>query len=395
MRFIAPLLLFVFLMPAQTSIAQITSRQVAAKTETPAAAGGYDSLKNAVDAQNCRQLIGQEIYILPKSKTSAANSGNGMKGYEHFSVDASGSEVKEHLFHPVQYEHQYSFISGYSALAGKYFKVVDVIDKSDPKFSPAEAGMYLKLEGREKRETVYFQFLQGDKNSVPIYTNLPFIITGYFEKLKQKNLNRAYVAQHDIAGVTDINNGKAFTCAAGAELTCTDLTLIEIAGAQYMTPVYIFKTALAEEFAVGLGNKLEGLSATLQDLKTKDQALLEKQQLEEARKKEAADQEKRKQEMELKAKQDAASSAKASAASAQAKKDRRAALIKKYGEKDGATIADGKVAIGMTAQMCTEAWGKPQDIHRTTGTWGVHEQWVYGLSSYLYFENGLLTTIQN
>jgi len=35
-----------------------------------------------------------------------------------------------------------------------------------------------------------------------------------------------------------------------------------------------------------------------------------------------------------------------------------------------------------------------QHINRTTGSYGTHEQWVYG-GSYLYFQNGVLTTIQN
>lgn len=44
--------------------------------------------------------------------------------------------------------------------------------------------------------------------------------------------------------------------------------------------------------------------------------------------------------------------------------------------------------------MCIESWGEPLDINTTTGSYGTHEQWVYG-TSYLYFENGILTTIQN
>lgn len=47
--------------------------------------------------------------------------------------------------------------------------------------------------------------------------------------------------------------------------------------------------------------------------------------------------------------------------------------------------------------MCRESWGEPDDINRTTGSWGTHEQWVYGEydCDYLYFENGVLTSIQN
>ena len=49
----------------------------------------------------------------------------------------------------------------------------------------------------------------------------------------------------------------------------------------------------------------------------------------------------------------------------------------------------------MTADMCREAWGEPDNINRTTGSWGVHEQWCYDWGGYLYIENGKLAAIQN
>jgi hypothetical protein len=61
------------------------------------------------------------------------------------------------------------------------------------------------------------------------------------------------------------------------------------------------------------------------------------------------------------------------------------------------TIAQGKVHIGMTAEQCRAAWGPPEDVNRTTYSFGVHEQWSYGeyCGSALYFEDGILKTIQN
>ena len=54
------------------------------------------------------------------------------------------------------------------------------------------------------------------------------------------------------------------------------------------------------------------------------------------------------------------------------------------------------VYIGMDRQQVIESsWGKPIKINRTTNAYSVHEQWVYGSGNYLYFENGLLTSIQN
>ena len=58
-------------------------------------------------------------------------------------------------------------------------------------------------------------------------------------------------------------------------------------------------------------------------------------------------------------------------------------------------ILNGIVKLGWSKDMCREAWGNPKDINKTIGSYGVHEQWVYGGDNYLYFENGILTTIQN
>ena len=53
--------------------------------------------------------------------------------------------------------------------------------------------------------------------------------------------------------------------------------------------------------------------------------------------------------------------------------------------------------IGMTRQQVVNDtnWGRPYDINRTTSRLGVREQWVYGTRRYLYFDNGVLTAIQD
>lgn len=72
---------------------------------------------------------------------------------------------------------------------------------------------------------------------------------------------------------------------------------------------------------------------------------------------------------------------------AQRKSDAKAASIAKR---------KGGVTLGMTAvQVRASGWGVPQSVNRTTTAHGVHEQWVYGGHNYLYFENGVLTNIQN
>lgn len=54
------------------------------------------------------------------------------------------------------------------------------------------------------------------------------------------------------------------------------------------------------------------------------------------------------------------------------------------------------VSIGMTREeVLASSWGKPQRVNTTTTAYRVREQWVYGDNNYLYFENGILTSIQN
>lgn len=72
-------------------------------------------------------------------------------------------------------------------------------------------------------------------------------------------------------------------------------------------------------------------------------------------------------------------------------------LYKKYDwEKNFCLLAAMRqIQIGMTDEMCRVSWGTPEDINKTVGSWGVHEQWVYGSGYYVYFENGILTSWQN
>ena len=58
-------------------------------------------------------------------------------------------------------------------------------------------------------------------------------------------------------------------------------------------------------------------------------------------------------------------------------------------------IIKKKLKIGMTDKMCIEAWGEPDSKNRTVLNGKETEQWVYKTNSYLYFDDGILTAIQN
>jgi hypothetical protein len=75
--------------------------------------------------------------------------------------------------------------------------------------------------------------------------------------------------------------------------------------------------------------------------------------------------------------------------------DWKESLVAKYGLENALLIIEKKVKIGMSDTMCLESWGEPDSKNRTVLNGVETEQWVYKTKSYLYFDNGILTAIQN
>lgn len=68
---------------------------------------------------------------------------------------------------------------------------------------------------------------------------------------------------------------------------------------------------------------------------------------------------------------------------------------KKEEEEKKTELASKGVSIGMTQeQVKSSSWGEPKKINTTQSKYGVSEQWVYEGGNYLYFDDGILTTIQ-
>jgi len=74
---------------------------------------------------------------------------------------------------------------------------------------------------------------------------------------------------------------------------------------------------------------------------------------------------------------------------------KRDALIGKQPAKFRKLILKGEICLGMNPVQVGLALGKPGHVNRTTHRGGVHEQWVYSNGFYVYFENGLVTAIQD
>lgn len=54
----------------------------------------------------------------------------------------------------------------------------------------------------------------------------------------------------------------------------------------------------------------------------------------------------------------------------------------------------GKIYIGMSKAAFEKVLIAPKEVNTDTYSFGIHEQWVYD-DGYIYFENNILTTIQN
>jgi hypothetical protein len=73
---------------------------------------------------------------------------------------------------------------------------------------------------------------------------------------------------------------------------------------------------------------------------------------------------------------------------------RREIAAKSWPDQIKKAVVERKIRIGMTNEQVTAAWGRPEKVNETIRATGRDEQWIYSGSTYLYFSNGTLTTIQ-
>lgn len=58
-------------------------------------------------------------------------------------------------------------------------------------------------------------------------------------------------------------------------------------------------------------------------------------------------------------------------------------------------LGNRQIDIGMTKEQVIAGWGRPQSVNKMTTANGTRDQWVYNIKTYVYFENGICTAIQN
>ncbi len=69
-------------------------------------------------------------------------------------------------------------------------------------------------------------------------------------------------------------------------------------------------------------------------------------------------------------------------------------VVRKAAAGHAARCAGGRITIGMSAAIVMAHWCEPDHINSTITPAHNLEQWVYGNSNFLYFEDGTLVGIQ-
>lgn len=278
-------------------------------------------------------------------------------------------------------------------ITGKEFEIVGCsIDKNDYRLY---YDVVLHLKDSDNMD-VFFKFeyeSNDDKDK-----NRPIIIKSALEKISTTYLNNKYMIEEQEYIKTNyvaqnINTGKWKI--VNGEVYCKEVAFMQVKGSSYLKPHFIFTDNENTEFVMhftkpdeysyltsisyrdqeNLENPLPGYGNRYAYLLLNNLIPLEKYIADKKSKEEKAQMEK--------------------LAAEKALAEKKARLTKQYGRELASIILENKVQIGMTTEMCREAWGLPEDINSTSGSWGIHEQWVYGGGNYLYFENGILTSIQN
>lgn len=289
--------------------AQITTRSITKPIEKEISPPKYDSTSNFL-GDNMNLYIGQNLY------TNGINKLIQDLGYDGFYLDPNDPSS---IYKPSKKGNE---SSEYNSLYGEYFTVIDVINPSKSIFRDH----LLKLISKESKDTVYYKY---DKEHDFLF---PFIVVGYFEKLKSDNIGKKLVfAPQSINNNTGINDNPV-KHKIGETWSCYDVIIED----ENYKITLLLKNSSNDEIAIS-GKNLSSMKYW---------------------------------------------------PSNQALKYRT-----KFGAANWNTILTGKVNVGMNKEMCLLSWGEPEDINETTTAGNKSEQWVYP-DNYLYFDNGKLTAIQ-
>lgn len=164
----------------------------------------YDSLKNYT--LQTKDLIGQKLFVKPKMGELRKYGYRGFyTTYQKNLWSLPYSKQLESTYCPNNGLQGYS---NYDSLVGRYFIVTKIL--TDSTDIGSEFGYsFLKLKDEKTQEVLYYHYGENLPHDDFNETDFPFIISGYFEKLKMRYVNKSYTIHHS-ALVEKINilNGK-------------------------------------------------------------------------------------------------------------------------------------------------------------------------------------------
>jgi hypothetical protein len=297
-------------------MAQITITSIPEKKKEIDSAP-YDSTKNFL-GDNVYQYIGQVLYLKEKHESLR------QFGYDGFIRDYKNkSNNRRNIYKCCD-----NFKSKYSALAGSYFDVLDVHRHPQAYENEKLYGSTYFLELREQinGDKVYFKYRSDYEHS------FPFLVVGYFEKLKDSNLGRKLVVRginwwDGASTMTDILSGEPVSLIPGSIWEIVDLTI----EADYFSIVFLIQNENLETVQISpVYANIQRFVFNYNEAKI---------------------------------------------------------FESKFGLEDWNYILNRKVKIGFTEEMAKLAWGEPKTINKSSHG---SDQWVYE-GQYLYFENGKIT----
>lgn len=279
----------------------------------------YDSLKNFLGAR-VRAYIGQTLYLNKKPSYRQA------EGYEGFVIDYNEYKYSKSNI----YECCGASYSKYEAMAGKRFRVLDVIRHPQAAGRPLRYGniYYLHLQDIEKNATMYYEY------NAAMETQFPFLVEGFMAKTKRRMIGADIVLKNStLTNKRDLNTKKQVYCTPGTVWTCLDVMIDND---------YHFSLVLTN-------NKNQKIAVDFVGMQhTKGHKYFTPEQA--------------------------------------------AANRKKFGDQYWNSVLMSQVRNGMTDEMCKLAWGEPQRINYVSDNGAHGQQWVYD-DQYLYFRNGVLSSM--
>lgn len=390
----------------------------------------FDSLANITyqsDPVQYKKYIGYKLYCLPISNknTSVKSDFLGMNiSWDQFKYKmprefviphksvASWDEKKyqistdtynaDYKCPPADYppEHPENCIyTPYESVQNTYFTILNIeiangldarwgrftaLEEWDNKYSSATR-LRFTLKNETSGEELYWITMNEPVSTFIRDLHCPFMfLVPYFEKMHKTYKGQNVVSTTELKNLADISTGEPVNIQPSEVWQCYDVTFVNLKDEEFIQP-YFFLEKNGAKVKVSFRDFTEKCNGvfTEKDHIYRPTFMLEQDFNEIVAERKRALEEQQRLEEERQRKDEIA------------RQERNKQIMQKYGQKYGSLICEGKVCLNMTKEMCIEAWGRPIYVNSTIVKGMVAEQWVYGWRTYLYFDNNVLTAIQN